>query len=90
MSEREPTRSRRRIFDLRLMIGGVFVIYGVVLTVAGLLDTEEDLAKAGGLPINLWTGIGMASLGAFFLAWAKFGSSDAEPDPEETGGDERS
>lgn len=71
---------KRRIFDLRLMIGAVFVIYGVSLGVAGLFDTEADLAKAGGLPINLWTGAAMLVLGIFFLLWARFGRPDGEPD----------
>lgn len=67
--------ARRRIFDLRVLIGAVFVIYGIALGVAGLFDDAESLAKAGGLPVNLWTGLGMLALGVFFLLWARFGRS---------------
>ncbi|WP_082404569.1 hypothetical protein [Saccharothrix sp. NRRL B-16348] len=59
------------LFDLRLVIAVLFAIYGVVLLVVGLGFTEEaDLAKADGLNINLWTGIGMVVLAALFAVWA--------------------
>ena len=59
------------LFDLRLVIGMLFAIYGVVLVVVGLGFTDEaDLAKADGLNINLWTGVGMIALAALFAAWA--------------------
>ena len=61
--------SGRRLFDLRWVIGGLFVVYGVVLTVVGLLDSGTALHKASGVRINLWTGIGMLLVGAFFVAW---------------------
>lgn len=71
---------KRRIFDLRVLIGAVFAIYGVALGVAGLLDDPASLAKAGGLPINLWTGLGMLALGVFFLLWARFGRDEGRPE----------
>jgi hypothetical protein len=82
--EHESTTGHRpqRIFDLRLMIGGVFLVYGIALTVAGMLDTAHDLDKAGGLPINLWTGLGMLALGTFFLLWAKFGRQEGRPEQQ--------
>ncbi|MFI0968041.1 hypothetical protein ACH4S8_42865 [Streptomyces sp. NPDC021080] len=58
-----------RLFDIRRIIGGLFVIYGVIVTVAGINASDADLAKAGGVNINLWTGLGMLALGLFFLAW---------------------
>ncbi len=59
------------LFDLRLVIAVLFAIYGVVLLVVGLGFTDEaDLAKADGLNINLWTGVGMLALSAAFVAWA--------------------
>ena len=59
------------LFDLRLVIAVLFAVYGVVLLVVGLGFTEEaDLAKADGLNINLWTGVGMVVLAAVFAAWA--------------------
>jgi len=59
------------LFDLRLVIAVLFGIYGVVLAVVGLGFTDEsDLAKADGLNINLWSGVGMVALAALFAAWA--------------------
>jgi hypothetical protein len=59
------------LFDLRLVIAVLFAVYGVVLLVVGLGFTEEaDLAKADGLNINLWSGVGMVALAAVFAVWA--------------------
>ncbi|MGV9337593.1 hypothetical protein [Streptomyces sp. NPDC003688] len=60
-----------RIFDLRRIIGGLFVVYGVIVTIAGITDSQAAIDKAEGVNINLWTGIGMLILGVFFLAWLK-------------------
>jgi hypothetical protein len=60
-----------RLFDLRLIIGAMFTLYGVVLTVAGIADSDAELAKAGGIRINLWIGLGMLVLGLLFLLWAR-------------------
>jgi len=60
-----------RIFDLRRIIGGLFVLYGVIVTIAGINPSDATLDKAEGVNINLWTGIGMLLLGIFFLAWLK-------------------
>ncbi|MFI6357675.1 hypothetical protein ACIBJF_34735 [Streptomyces sp. NPDC050743] len=60
-----------RIFDLRRIIGGLFVVYGVIVTVTGITDSQAAIDKAQGVNINLWTGIGMLLLGIFFLAWLK-------------------
>jgi hypothetical protein len=58
------------LFDLRRIIGGLFVLYGVVLTIVGLGDSEAEIAKAAGVRINLFAGLGMLALGIFFIAWA--------------------
>ncbi|MFE2299706.1 hypothetical protein ACFXAW_16065 [Streptomyces sp. NPDC059445] len=58
-----------RLFDIRRIIGGLFVIYGIIVTIAGITASDADLAKAGDININLWTGLGMLALGLFFLAW---------------------
>lgn len=60
-----------RIFDLRRIIGGLFVVYGVIVTIAGITDSEAEIDKAQGININLWTGLGMLALGVFFLVWLK-------------------
>ena len=56
------------LFDLRYLIGGLFTVYGIVLIVASFFVSN---AKAGGIDINLWLGLGMLILGVFFLVWAR-------------------
>ncbi|MFJ6900143.1 hypothetical protein [Streptomyces hokutonensis] len=60
-----------RLFDLRLIIGGLFVVYGVIVTIAGINPSDSSLDKSEGVNINLWTGIAMLLLGIFFLGWLK-------------------
>jgi hypothetical protein len=58
------------LFDLRRIIGGLFVLYGVVLTIVGLTDSDAEIQKAAGVHINLIAGLGMLALGIIFLIWA--------------------
>jgi hypothetical protein len=58
------------LFDLRRIIGGLFLLYGVVLTIVGLGDSDKEITKAAGVHINLIAGLGMLVLGAVFIAWA--------------------
>lgn len=58
-----------RLFDLRELIAGIFIVFGILLIVVGLLDGQAELAKASGVRINLWTGIGMVVLGIVFVVW---------------------
>ena len=61
-----------QLFDLRTVIAVLFGVYGIILTVMGLFfDDEADLAKAGGIDINLWSGIGMIVVAALFVLWAR-------------------
>ncbi|MFI6008463.1 hypothetical protein ACIBAG_06490 [Streptomyces sp. NPDC051243] len=72
-----------RLFDIRRIIGGLFVIYGVIVTITGLTDDDAAIDKAEGVNINLWTGLGMLLLGLFFLAWLKLRPiAPAPPDVE--------
>lgn len=66
--ERESATAAR-LFDVRRIIGGLFVVYGVIVTIAGITASDADLKKAQDININLWTGIGMLVLGLLFLLW---------------------
>jgi hypothetical protein len=74
MSETQPTGSRAaqaaNLFDLRRIIGGVFVTLGVLLTILGLTDSQAEIDKAAGVNINLWTGLGMLAFGLLMILWA--------------------
>lgn len=59
------------LFDLRSVIGLLFVVYGLVLTILGFIgETPDELAKAGGLALNLWVGLAMLVGGIIFFVWA--------------------
>jgi hypothetical protein len=70
----QPTGDREKraanLFDLRRIIGGLFIVYGLILVVLGLGESDASIAKSAGVHINLWAGIGMLVLGALFLLWA--------------------
>jgi len=69
LSEAQAARIANR-FDIRRIIGGLFVLYGVILTVTGVVGSEEVKNKAAGININVWTGLGMLVFGLLMLAWA--------------------
>ncbi|MDI3403494.1 hypothetical protein [Streptomyces cavernicola] len=71
-----------RLFDIRRIIGGLFVVYGVIVTIAGITASEADLKKAQDININLWTGLAMLALGLFFLGWVWLRPTQA-PTPAE-------
>jgi hypothetical protein len=68
-----------KLFDIRLLIGGLFVVYGVLLTVDGFFTSDKERAKAAGININLWLGIGMLVLGLLFLLWRMLNPVVIEP-----------
>ena len=68
----DAERSKRaaNLFDVRRFIGGLFVLYGVILFVLGIGASDAEVDKAAGVNVNLWTGLAMLIVGALFLAWA--------------------
>ncbi|MCD0450899.1 hypothetical protein LO762_17100 [Actinocorallia sp. API 0066] len=57
------------LLDIRTVIGGIFTLYGLILTILGLIDDAAARAKAEGVDINLWVGLAMLLFGLCFLAW---------------------
>ncbi len=70
----EPKSSRAEhaanLFDLRRIIGFLFVAWGILLTVLGLTESDAEIAKAADVNINLIAGLGMLAFGLLFLLWA--------------------
>ncbi|MBM2621523.1 hypothetical protein JIG36_39065 [Actinoplanes sp. LDG1-06] len=71
-----------RLFDVRRVIGGLFVVYGVIVTLIGLFDSQAEIDKAEGVRINLWMGLGMLVLGLLFLLWLRL-NPPKTPDPSD-------
>jgi len=69
-----------RLFDIRRLIGGLFLIYGVILTVLGLGESDASIAKSADLNINLYAGICMLIMSACFIAWALWRPLGDEPE----------
>ena len=81
------------LFDLRRIIGGVFGVWGVLLIILGITDSDAEIAKAADVNINLWAGLGMLAISAFFLIWAftrplgeQLAESESESESEQGGG----
>lgn len=68
-----PARGRASLFDLRWILAVLFGIYGIVVTLMGLLSHAKTVTASGqdiGINVNLWTGIPMLVLGILFALWA--------------------
>ncbi|MCW2540524.1 MAG: hypothetical protein JWN95_2249 [Frankiales bacterium] len=79
----EPKSAAARLFDIRLLIGALFTLYGVMLTVAGFFTSDAQRAKASNININLWLGIGMLILGLLFLLWQRLNPLRIEPSADD-------
>jgi len=80
-----PQSAAARLFDLRSLIGGLFLLYGIMLTVAGFFTSSANLKKASHININLWMGLGMLVVGVFFISWWRLNPlRRVEPPPGQT------
>ena len=67
MSEPSKTERAANLFDLRRIIGGLFVAWGVLLVILGLVGMGDvDNSEK----INLYAGLGMLAFGIGMLLWA--------------------
>jgi hypothetical protein len=82
--EREAAKAANR-FDIRRLIGGLFALYGVTLTVLGIVGSTHVKNKAAGINIDLWTGIGMLIFAVLMIGWAL--ARPVMPEPPETRGE---
>lgn len=78
------------LFDLRRIIGGVLSLYGIVLVILGLTQSQASLQKSAGTNVDLWSGAGMLVLGIVFIVWAQWrplGRELSQNQSEHPGGD---
>ncbi len=78
--EIKATKAANR-FDIRRIIGGVFLLYGLVLMLLGIFGSHEVKTKAAGINIDLWTGIGMLIFAGLMIFWAL--ARPVQPEPAE-------
>jgi hypothetical protein len=82
--EAKARRAANR-FDIRRIIGGLFILYSLILIALGIFGSHHVKNKAAGINIDLWTGLGMLVFGALMLFWAL--TRPTEPEPSETRGE---
>jgi len=81
--EVEAAKAANR-FDIRRLVGGLFILYSLILIALGIFGSHHIKNKAAGINVDLWTGIGMLLFGILMLFWAL--SRPVMPEPEETRG----
>jgi hypothetical protein len=72
-------------FDIRRIIGGLFVLYSIVLIVTGVAGDHTVKNKASGINVDLYTGIAMLVVGILMIVWAL--TRPVLPEPPETRGE---
>ena len=88
MSSSATTRTAG-LFDIRVIIGSLLVLYGAILTLLGMFAVSDaDLDRGAGLNINLWAGLGMLVVGIGFVVWARVRPIVVPTDPEEPAADD--
>ena len=60
--------------DLRIPIGGMFTIFGVILIVYGLVSDPAMYERSLGINVNLWWGIVLLLFGLVML-WLAYRAS---------------
>jgi hypothetical protein len=74
------------LFDIRRLIGGLFLIYGVILVVLGLGESDASVEKSADININLYAGAGMLVMALCFIAWALLRPLSRQMDESEPAG----
>ena len=64
--------------DVRFPIGGMFTIFGVILTIYGIVSDPAIYAKSLGINVNLWWGLVLLVFGLVML-WLAFRAERAKP-----------
>ena len=68
--------------DIRYPIGWMFSLFGVILTLFGLLGDKQIYTRSLGVNINLDSGVGLLAFGVLMLMLAWRGSAKAKAGPQ--------
>ena len=63
--------------DLRLPIGLMFSLFGVMLTLYGIFSDRAIYARSLGINVNLWWGLVLLAFGLVMLWFARKGSKQS-------------
>jgi hypothetical protein len=77
-AQKDALVASTRRFDLRRILGALFLVYGVIVTIIGIVNFSSDVHRTEGIAINLWTGIAMLILAGLFLLWNRLAPVPAE------------
>ena len=83
-------KHRAGLFDIRFIIAALIGLYGAILFVVAFFTTDAQKAKADGLNINLYAGIGMLVVAALFVLWSRWRPIVVPDEPAADKGDQRS
>lgn len=72
--------------DIRLPIGGLFTLLGLLLTGYGLAADKNIYQRSLGHNVNLWWGLAVLVFGAIFLFLGRKGTSGVQPAAAEPAG----
>ena len=78
-ADAERAAKAARLFDIRRLIGGLFLIYALILIPLGLSESDKSIEKSADINVNLYAGLGMLAIAAFFIAWALMRPLSADP-----------
>jgi hypothetical protein len=72
MADQTVSRKKKAgAFDIRVVIAALIAVYGLVLTILGIIADPKEVDKAAGININLWGGLAMLVVAALFVVWAR-------------------
>lgn len=64
------SRRAAGLFDVRNIIAALLGIYGVVLTIMGIVNfTDADKQKSDNVNLNLWTGLALIVVAVLMALW---------------------
>jgi hypothetical protein len=66
--------------DIRVPIGLLFVVLGVLLAAYGVSSDPATYARSLGVNINLWWGAALIVFGAVFLVFGRRAGQSRRPD----------
>lgn len=71
-----PAPRHPRLLDLRFVIALMFAIFGILVTGAGIMAPPDQIERAAGINISLWTGLAMLALSAGMGLWVAVAPPD--------------